>query len=212
MWGNVKWSVSVMIEGGNTCKIIDQLEGDFVIPDWMRKERDLENNLPQRRKLEALPPSPFYSFLEGFVLLWCDTCVEPRLYWLQYCPVAGSTQEYSFLESQPLQALEIEKSLLLPALSPDDGLGTVKGCWPFHKERASELHKSQYCWLFRVTGININESETWSTAFTSCDNGTKKSLCFFRDSLHFLPVPFLIRVLSWRFFELWNQPLQCRTG
>lgn len=27
-----------MTEGGNSCKIIAQQEGDFVNPDWMRKE------------------------------------------------------------------------------------------------------------------------------------------------------------------------------
>jgi len=50
-----------------------------------------------------------------------------------------------------------------------------------------------------VTGININEAETRSTAFTSCSDGTKKALCLFR--FPFLSaVPFPIR------------PLQCRTS
>ena len=88
--------------------------------------------------------------------------------------------------------------------------GSAQWCSFWGSQPLQGLH--EYCGLFKVAGINIKELETWSTAFTSCDDDTKRSLVSSE-----IPFPFHLCATSdqsflLEFFELQTQSLQCRTG
>lgn len=87
------------------------------------------------------------------------------------------TEVLFFQKASPCRLSKL-KTPCYSQLSPSDGLSTVKGLLTF--PRADSIWTPniyEYCWLCKVTSKNISESERWSTAFTSCDDGILLAFC-----------------------------------